>query len=120
MAQIAGEWGGLIGAVMWNPLSSLHVLYLCFLDVLPDNESLSRKLSELRLFCDLLMGQVTEVKQAVATDEAGSAPNTEVRTATFCPLSSRTGYMVALRAGISNHELSSWRKHQTATYILSS
>lgn len=46
-------------------------------DVLPDNESLSRKLSELRLFCDLLMGQVTEVKQAVTSDEAGSAPNTE-------------------------------------------
>ncbi|XP_066440352.1 pleckstrin homology domain-containing family A member 3-like [Eleutherodactylus coqui] len=46
-------------------------------DVLPDNESLSRKLSELRLFCDLLMGQVAEVKEAVTTNEAGSAPNKE-------------------------------------------
>ncbi|KAM3933081.1 pleckstrin homology domain-containing family A member 3-like [Leptodactylus fuscus] len=46
-------------------------------DVLPDNESLSRKLSELRLFCDLLMGQVSEVKEAVTTDEAESAPNKE-------------------------------------------
>ncbi|XP_040281747.1 pleckstrin homology domain-containing family A member 3-like isoform X1 [Bufo bufo] len=46
-------------------------------DVLPDNESLSRKLSELRLFCDLLMGQVAEVKEAVTTDEAASVPNKE-------------------------------------------
>ncbi|XP_077154082.1 pleckstrin homology domain-containing family A member 3-like isoform X1 [Ranitomeya variabilis] len=46
-------------------------------DVLPDNESLSRKLSELRLFCDLLMGQVAEVKEALTTEEAGAAPNTE-------------------------------------------
>ncbi|XP_073526085.1 pleckstrin homology domain-containing family A member 3-like isoform X2 [Phyllobates terribilis] len=44
-------------------------------DVLPDDESLSRKLSELRLFCDLLMGQVAEVKEAATTEEAGAAPN---------------------------------------------
>ncbi|XP_056411190.1 pleckstrin homology domain-containing family A member 3-like isoform X2 [Hyla sarda] len=46
-------------------------------DVLPDNDSLSRKLSELRLFCDLLMGQVAEVKEAVTTEETGAAPNKE-------------------------------------------
>ncbi|XP_075706205.1 pleckstrin homology domain-containing family A member 3-like [Rhinoderma darwinii] len=44
-------------------------------DVLPDNESLSRKLSELRLFCDLLKGQVADIKEAATTEEAGSSPN---------------------------------------------
>ncbi|XP_063808218.1 pleckstrin homology domain-containing family A member 3-like isoform X2 [Pseudophryne corroboree] len=46
-------------------------------DSLPDNESLGRKLSELRLFCDLLMEQVVEVQGAVDADELGAASNME-------------------------------------------
>nr|DBA32732.1 TPA: hypothetical protein GDO54_000501 [Pyxicephalus adspersus] len=48
-------------------------------EIISDSESLGRKLSELRLFCDLLMEQVTEVKGAVDADEPGAAPSKEVK-----------------------------------------
>ncbi|XP_075055309.1 pleckstrin homology domain-containing family A member 3-like isoform X2 [Mixophyes fleayi] len=46
-------------------------------DILSDNKSLGRKLSELRLFCDLLKEQVVEVQEAADKDELGTASNME-------------------------------------------
>ncbi|CAI9559860.1 unnamed protein product [Staurois parvus] len=46
-------------------------------EMISDSESLERKLSELRLFCDLLMEQVMEVKGAVDADDPGEPPNKE-------------------------------------------
>ncbi|KAM9321477.1 pleckstrin homology domain-containing family A member 3 [Gastrophryne carolinensis] len=42
-----------------------------------DGESLGRKLSELRLFCDLLMEQVMEIQGAVAADNPETVPDKE-------------------------------------------
>ncbi|XP_068123285.1 pleckstrin homology domain-containing family A member 3-like [Hyperolius riggenbachi] len=46
-------------------------------EMLSDSESLGRKLSELRLFCDLLMEQVIEVQGAVDADQPGATLNKE-------------------------------------------
>ncbi|XP_040196651.1 pleckstrin homology domain-containing family A member 3-like [Rana temporaria] len=46
-------------------------------EMISDSESLGRKLSELRLFCDLLMEQVMEVKGAVDADDPIEPPNKE-------------------------------------------
>ncbi|MEE6472084.1 hypothetical protein FKM82_009470 [Ascaphus truei] len=46
-------------------------------EMLPDSESLSQKLSELRLFCDLLMQQVVDVQGGVNPDDQGCAPDME-------------------------------------------
>ncbi|XP_053564272.1 pleckstrin homology domain-containing family A member 3 [Bombina bombina] len=42
-----------------------------------DGETMVRKLSELRIFCDLLMQQVVEVQGAVHPDETGASPDKE-------------------------------------------
>ncbi|KAM4701101.1 pleckstrin homology domain-containing family A member 3-like isoform 2-T2 [Discoglossus pictus] len=42
-----------------------------------DPESLAHKLSELRLFCDLLMQQVGEIQEAVNPEELGASPDVE-------------------------------------------
>ncbi|KAM4795253.1 pleckstrin homology domain-containing family A member 3-like [Rhinophrynus dorsalis] len=55
-------------------------------DVPSDSECLGRKLSELRLFCDLLMKQVVEMQAAVDPDDPGISPDIEKLRAACCVL----------------------------------
>lgn len=53
-----------------------------FFDIVPEisetNESLKTKMSELRLYCDLLMQQVHTIQEYVHHDGNHSSPSTEV------------------------------------------
>lgn len=49
-----------------------------FSEINETNESLKTKMSELRLYCDLLMQQVHTIQEYVHHDENQSSPSTEV------------------------------------------
>jgi len=52
---------------------------LFFIEISETNESLKTKMSELRLYCDLLMQQVHTIQEFVHHDETHSPPSIEVR-----------------------------------------
>ena len=52
---------------------------LFFIEISETNESLKTKMSELRLYCDLLMQQVHTIQEFVHRDETRSSPSIEVQ-----------------------------------------
>lgn len=56
---------------------TLFFVNLC-VDLTETTESLKTKMSELRLYCDLLMQQVHTIQESVAPDEDQPRSNTEV------------------------------------------
>lgn len=51
---------------------------LFLIEISETNESLKTKMSELRLYCDLLMQQVHTIQEFVHHDETRSPPSIEV------------------------------------------
>lgn len=51
---------------------------LFLIEISETNESLKTKMSELRLYCDLLMQQVHTIQEFVHRDETRSPPSIEV------------------------------------------
>lgn len=67
-------------------LKCVHALYTkkwyffnFFIEISETNESLKTKMSELRLYCDLLMQQVHTIQEFVHHDETRSPPSIEVQ-----------------------------------------
>lgn len=52
---------------------------LFLIEISETNESLKTKMSELRLYCDLLMQQVHTIQEFVHRDETHSPPSIEVQ-----------------------------------------
>lgn len=56
----------------------IECLYMFFSEISETSESLKTKMSELRLYCDLLMQQVHTIQEFVHHDENHSSPSIEV------------------------------------------
>lgn len=54
------------------------------IEISETNESLKTKMSELRLYCDLLMQQVHTIQEFVHHDETRSPPSIEVHNSRIC------------------------------------
>ncbi|XP_032624386.1 pleckstrin homology domain-containing family A member 3 isoform X2 [Chelonoidis abingdonii] len=77
------------------------------------NESLKTKMSELRLYCDLLMQQVHTIQEFVHHDESRSSPSIEMKRSISHPGAYSSGSSNATKEPISSFHRLSQRRRRT-------